>query len=49
MSELRVILRPAPFVLVSSGHGTLIVNRNDYQMIDAKNGYGVGYQILVVG
>lgn len=38
--------RPAPFVLVSSDHGTLIVNRNDYQMIDANRGYGVGYQLL---
>jgi FkbM family methyltransferase len=39
-------LRPAPFVLVASNHGTLIVNRNDYHMVDAKRGYGVGYQIL---
>jgi FkbM family methyltransferase len=46
MNELRVIRRPAPFVLVSSGHGTLIVNRNDYQMVDEKHGYGMGYQIF---
>lgn len=39
-------LRPLPFVLASSNHGTLIVNRNDYRMIDASRGYGVGYQIL---
>jgi len=46
MNELRVILRPVPFVLVASGHGTLIVNRNDYQMLDANNGYGVGFEIF---
>lgn len=40
------IPRPAPFVLVSSNHGTLIINRNDYRMTDAKNGYGVGFQIM---
>jgi FkbM family methyltransferase len=38
--------RQLPFVLVASGHGTLIVNRNDYRMIDAERGYGVGYDIL---
>ncbi|OTE98054.1 FkbM family methyltransferase [Crenothrix sp. D3] len=46
MNELRVIRRPAPFVIVASGHGTLIVNRNDYQMIDDQRGYGVGFQIF---
>jgi hypothetical protein len=24
----------------------MIVNRNDYRMIDAQQGYGVGFQIL---
>lgn len=43
---MQVIRRPAPFVLTSSGHGTLIVNRNDYQMTSATTGYGVGYQIF---
>lgn len=42
-------LRPQPFVLVASNHGTLIVNRNDFHMIDAQRGYGVGYQILNTG
>lgn len=42
-------LRPHPFVLVASNHGTLIVNRNDYRMVDANRGYGVGYQILNSG
>ena len=42
-------LRPLPFVLVASNHGTLIVNRNDYRMVDSNRGYGVGYQILNTG
>lgn len=37
--------RPAAFVLTSSNHGTMIVNRNDYNMNNGV-GYGVGYQIL---
>jgi FkbM family methyltransferase len=35
--------RPAPFVLVATNHGTLIVNRNDYKEYD---NYGVGHQLL---
>ena len=38
--------RPVPFVLISSNHGTMIVNRNDYKMVDQNSGYGVGYQLL---
>ncbi|MGE0372021.1 MAG: FkbM family methyltransferase [Gammaproteobacteria bacterium] len=38
--------RPIAFILVSSDHGTLIVNRQDYRMINPKQGFGVGYQIL---
>ncbi|OQW68076.1 MAG: FkbM family methyltransferase [Proteobacteria bacterium ST_bin12] len=38
--------RPIPFVLASTNHGTFIVNRNDYRMVDANRGYGVGYQLL---
>lgn len=38
--------RPIAFVLSASNHGTMIVNRNDFRMIDATHGYGVGYQIL---
>ena len=38
--------RPIAFVLASSNHGTMIVNRNDYRMIDENRGYGVGFQIL---
>lgn len=44
--EMQVIPRPAPFVITSSGHGTMIVNRNDYQMVSETSGYGVGFQIL---
>jgi len=38
--------RKLAFVLASSNHGTMIVNRLDYRMIDADRGYGVGFQIL---
>jgi len=38
--------RKLAFVLASSSHGTMIVNRMDYRMIDANSGYGVGFQIL---
>ena len=41
--------RNLAFVLASSNHGTMIVNRNDYRMIDAERGYGVGFQILQTG
>lgn len=34
-------LRQAPFVLVSTNHGTMIVNRNDHNV-----SYGVGFQLL---
>src|ERR1700755_3310623 len=37
------------FVLASSNHGTMIVNRNDYRMVHAERGYGVGFQILQTG
>jgi len=41
--------RNLAFILASSNHGTMIVNRNDYRMIDAERGYGVGFQILQSG
>ena len=40
------VSRPLPFVLASSNHGTMIVNRNDHHRIDETHSYGVGYQIL---
>ncbi|WP_257166732.1 FkbM family methyltransferase [Bradyrhizobium sp. SRS-191] len=41
--------RKLAFVLAASNHGTMIVNRLDYRMVDANRGYGVGYQILQTG
>jgi FkbM family methyltransferase len=38
--------RPVAFVLASSNHGALIVNRNDYRMNDGGSVDGVGFQIL---
>jgi FkbM family methyltransferase len=46
---MQSIGRNLAFVLASSNHGTLIVNRNDYRMIDERQGYGVGFQILQTG
>jgi hypothetical protein len=38
--------RKIAFVLATSDHGTMIVNRLDYRMIDEQRGFGVGFQIL---
>jgi FkbM family methyltransferase len=38
--------RPAPFVLVATNHGTLIVNRNDYYRQGSDPGVGVGLQLF---
>jgi FkbM family methyltransferase len=43
---MRNVFRSIPFILVSSNHGTLIVNRNDFRMVDEQHGYGVGFQLL---
>jgi FkbM family methyltransferase len=43
---MQNVERKLAFVLASSNHGTMIVNRLDYRMIDAQRGYGVGFQIL---
>src|SRR5271156_66969 len=43
---MQNVARKLAFVLASSNHGTMIVNRFDYRMIDAQRGFGVGYQIL---
>ena len=43
---MRNIARPIAFIIASTNHGTLIVNRNDYRMIDKDRGYGVGFQLL---
>jgi FkbM family methyltransferase len=41
--------RKIAFVLASSDHGTMIVNRLDYRMVKEQEGYGVGFQILEDG
>jgi FkbM family methyltransferase len=41
--------RKLAFVLVSTNHGTMIVNRLDYHMISATGGHGVGLQLLENG
>ncbi len=48
MSEcgMRNTARPIAFILASTNHGTLIVNRNDYRMIDESRGFDVGFQLL---
>lgn len=38
--------RKLAFVLTSSNHGTMIVNRFDYCLTPSGGGYGVGHQIL---
>lgn len=43
---MRSVYRPAPFVLVSTNHGTMVVNRNDYHMLEESAGIGVGHQLL---
>jgi FkbM family methyltransferase len=43
---MQSVGRKLAFVLASSNHGTMIVNRFDYHMIDSRQGYGVGFQIL---
>lgn len=46
---MQSVERKLAFVLASSNHGTMIVNRLDYRMVDQTRGYGVGYQILENG
>ncbi len=43
---MQSVGRKLAFVLASSNHGTMIVNRLDYRMLDSQHGYGVGFQIL---
>ncbi|WP_175891652.1 FkbM family methyltransferase [Burkholderia cepacia] len=38
--------RAIPFILASTNHGTLIVNRNDYAMVEGQPCYGVGLNLL---
>ncbi|MFD1555777.1 FkbM family methyltransferase [Paraburkholderia silviterrae] len=38
--------RPIAFILAATNHGTMIVNRNDYNVSEARGAFGVGYQLL---
>lgn len=46
---MRHVLRPSPFVLMSTNHGTMIVNRNDYHQLPDGGAYGVGFTLLNFG
>ena len=39
-------IRPIAFVLASTNHGSMLVNRHDYRLTQNGGGYGVGYQLL---
>ena len=43
---MRNVGRKLAFVLASTNHGTMIVNRLDYRMLGPDRGIGVGFQIL---
>ena len=43
---MRNVGRKLAFVLAASNHGTMILNRFDYQMTGPDEGVGVGHQIL---
>jgi FkbM family methyltransferase len=40
------INKPAPFAILATGHGSMIVNRNDYRMTGPDEGVGVGLQLF---
>ncbi|HEY6834826.1 MAG TPA: FkbM family methyltransferase [Pseudolabrys sp.] len=46
---MRNVGRKLAFVLASSNHGTMIVNRLDYRMTGPDGGIGVGHQLLERG
>lgn len=41
----KTVLRPTAFVLVSTNHGSMLVNRHDYRTVPG-GAYGVGYQLM---
>jgi FkbM family methyltransferase len=49
VKSMSHIKRPVPFVLISSNHGTMIINRNDHYTDPDGNSWGVGYQLLNTG
>jgi FkbM family methyltransferase len=46
---MRNVGRKLGFVLAACNHGTMIVNRMDYRMIEPGRGVGVGFQLLEAG
>ena len=46
---MQSVGRKLAFVLASSNHGSMILNRFDYRMLNQTQGFGVGYQILETG
>ncbi len=46
---MRNVGRKLAFVLAATNHGSMIVNRFDYHMVDPERGYGVGFQLLETG
>lgn len=38
--------RKLAFVLASTNHGAMIINRLDYRMVGPGSGFGVGFQLL---
>ena len=42
-------MRSQANIVVNTAHGMMIVNRNDYCMLDDEHGYGVGFQLMNTG
>lgn len=42
-------MNPIAFVVTSTNQGTLIINRNDYKMVDNNKGFGVGFSLMNTG
>lgn len=42
-------MKPVAFVLASTDHGSMIVNRNDFHQLPSGSTYGVGHQLLSYG
>ena len=38
--------KASPFALLATGHGSMIVSRNDYHMVGDNLGVGVGWQLF---
>lgn len=42
-------MNPIAFVVTSTNQGTLIINRNDYKMVEDGKGFGVGFSLMNTG